>query len=123
MTQDEVDQCLAKVRKTVSESEALIDQVERRIAQSDELFEQCGVSREQLMKIRPTDEQMAAVNEELVRRGFEPFEPLDFQPEDRYPELGQAAEPNFHTAEFVSGDEELENRKRKFNTMMQGWRL
>ena len=121
MKKEEIEQFLAKVRKTVSESQAMVEQVGRRVAQTDELLAQEGLTREQLMKIRPTEEQMAVVNEELVRRGFEPFEPLP--EEDTYPELGRAAEPNFRSAEFVTGEEELENRKRKFNTMMQAYRL
>ena len=83
--------------------------------------EKLHVTREELLAIRPTEEQMTAVNEELRRRGLEPIELRE--PEDLYPELGRAAEPNFRSAEFISGEEELENRKRKFNTMMQGWRL
>lgn len=118
---EELDQYLAKIRKTVSESEAMIEQVERRVAQTDELIAQSGFTREQLRKIRPTEEQMAEVNEELKRRGFDPVELIE--PEDLYPELGHAAEPNFNSPEFISADEELENRKRKFNTMMQSYRL
>lgn len=121
MKKEELDRYLAKIRKTVSESEAVVEQVERRVAQTDELLSQYGVTREQLRQIRPTEEQLVEVNEELRRRGLEPIEMTE--PKDMFPELGQAAEPNFRSAEFVSGEDELENRKRKFNTMMQNWRL
>lgn len=121
MNKEELDQYLAKIRKTVSESEAVVEQAERRIAQTDELLSQYGITREQLRQMRPTEEQVAEVNEELRRRGLEPVELVD--PNDLFPEFGRAAEPNFRSAEFVSGEDELENRKRKFNTMMQGWRL
>ena len=114
---------MSKIRKTVSESEAMIEQVERRIAQTDELLAEHGISREQLLQIKPTPEQMEAVNDELRRRGLEPIEELDLPAVDAYPELGRAAEPNFESPEFISGDDELENRKRTFNTMMHNWRL
>ena len=122
MKKEELDQYLAKIRKTVSESEAVIEQVERRVAQTDELLSRYGISREQLRQIKPTPEQVEEVNEELRRRGMDP---IDYEPPpvDAYPELGRAAEPNFESPEFASGEDELENRKHKFNTMMQNWRL
>lgn len=124
MTQEEMKECLAKIRKTVARSEAMIEQTERRVAETDRLLEEQGITREQLRKIRPTPEQVEAVNEELKRRGFEPLEPSEPPSggRDGYPELGRVAEPNF-SPEFISGTEELENRKRKFNTMMQSYRL
>ena len=120
VNKEELDQYLAKIRKTVSESEAMIEQVERRVAQTDELLSQHGLTREQLRQIKPTEEQLVEVNEELRRRGFEPLEITDFG--DAFPELGMPAEPNFDR-EFGAGPDDLENRKRKFNTMMQGYRL
>lgn len=124
MTQKEMQECLAKIRKTVSRSEAMIEQVERRVAETDRLLEEQGITREQLRRIRPTPEQVEAVNEELRSRGLEPLEALGPPPaaKDGYPEFGRVAEPNF-LPEFISGAEELENRRRKFNTMMQSCRL
>lgn len=122
MKKEELDQYLAKIRKTVSESEAVVEQVERRVAQTDELLSQYGITREQLRQINPTPEQVEEVNEELRRRGLDPID-YTLPSADEYPELGRAAEPNFESPEFASGEDELENRKRKFNTMMQNWRL
>ena len=121
MTQNEMKEYLAKIRKTVARSEAMIEQAERRVAATDRLLEEQGITREQLRNIRPTPEQVEAVNEELRRRGFEPLEPPPGA-KDGYPELGRVAEPNF-SPEFLTGAEELENRKRKFSTMMQSYRL
>ena len=118
MDKREIEDYLAKIRKTISESEALVEQAERRIAETDELLERVGVTREQLRKMKPTPEQLQLVNEELARRGLERIEPL----EEPYPELVKVGETD-PAAEFRTGAEELENRKRKFSSMMQGIRL
>ena len=118
MKKEEVEDYLAKIRKTISESEALVEQAERRIAETDELLERFGVTREQLRQMKPTPEQLRLVNEELARRGLERIEPL----EETYPELAKVGETD-PAAEFRTGEEELENRKRKFSSMMQGIRL
>ena len=118
MKKEEVEAYLAKIRKTISESEALVEQAERRIAETDELLERFGVTREQLRKMKPTPEQLQLVNEELARRGLEQIEPLEVS----YPELAKIGETD-PAAEFRTGAEELENRKRKFSSMMQGIRL
>ena len=121
MTKEEVESYLAKIRATIAESEAAISQAELRIAETDRLLEKEGLTREQALAMKPTREQLVAVNEELERRGLGK---LDFDDEefDAYPELGRKTEPN-PSAEFLSNDEELENRKRKFTTMMQNCRL
>ena len=118
MKKEEVEDCLAKIRKTISESEALVEQAERRIAATDELLERLGVTREQLRELKPTPEQLQLVNEELKRRGLEQIEPL----EESYPELAKIGETD-PAVEFRTGEEELENRKRKFSSMMRGIRL
>ena len=117
MKKEEVEDCLAKIRKTISESEALVEQAERRIAETDRFLSEHGITREQLRKIHPTEEQLRAVNAELERRGLPALDPLE-EPA----EMIRAAEPNFG-AEFATSAEELENRKRKFGAMMQSIRL
>ena len=108
MNKDEIDECLKKVRKSISESEALVEQAERRIAETDELLERVGVTREELRRMRPTPEQFQIVNEELARRGIEPLEPVE------------ESVPN---EEIAPGEEGLEHRKRQFGAMMNGVRL
>ena len=108
MNKNEIENYLAKIRKTVSESEALVVQAGRRVAETDELLERVGVTREELRRMRPTPEQFQIVNEELARRGIEPLEPVE------------EAVPN----EEIAADEEgLEHRKRQFGAMMNGVRL
>lgn len=108
MNGNEIEECLKRVRKSISESEALVEQAERRIAETDELLERIGVTREELRRMRPTLEQMQLVNEELARRGIEPLEPV----EEYVP--GE---------EIAAGEEGLEHRKRQFGAMMNGVRL
>ena len=108
MNENEIEECLKRVRKSISESEALVEQAERRIAETDELLARVGVTREELRRMRPTPEQMQLVNEELARRGLEPLEPVE--------EIVPAEE-------LVSGEEGLEHRKRQFGAMMNGVRL
>ena len=112
---------LARVKKTVAASRALIEQAELRIAETDRLLEQQGLTRQQLEEMRFTPEQLQRVNEELKRRGMPQIEMGDVPMEDaRLTGAGRAAEPNME-AEDVKPD--LENRKRKFNVMMSNIKL
>lgn len=105
---NEIDECLKKVRKSISESEALVEQAERRMAETDELLARVGVTREELRRMRPTPEQIQIVNEELARRGIEPLEPV---------------EEHVPNEEIAPGEEGLEHRKRQFGAMMNGIKL
>ena len=108
MDKNEIVDYLAKIRKTISESEALVEQAERRMAETDELLARVGVTREELRRMRPTPEQIQIVNEELARRGIEPIEPVE------------ESVPN---EEITLGEEGLEHRKRQFGAMMNGIKL
>lgn len=108
MEKEDVEACLLKVRKSISESEALVEQAERRIAETDELLSRVGVTRDELRRMRPTPEQMQLVNEELARLGIEPLETV----EEEVPH-----------EEVAAGEEGLEHRKRQFGEMMNGVRL
>lgn len=117
----ETEAYLARIKKTVSASKALIQQAELRIAETDRLLEEQGLTREQVMAMRFTPEQMQRVNEELKRRGLPPIDMDELPVEDaRLTGEGRAAEPNME-AEDVKPD--LENRKRKFNVMMSNLKL
>ena len=118
---EETEAYLARIRKTVSDSRALIQQAELRIAETDRLLEEQGLTREQVMAMRFTPEQKQRVNEELKRRGLPPIDMDEIPVEDaRLTGEGRAAEPNME-AEDVKPD--LENRKRKFNVMMSNIKL
>jgi len=119
----ETEAYLARIRKTVKESRALVEQVELRRAETDRLLESQGLTREQLAAIRFTPEQIARVNEELRRRGLPPVEDVpmaETSPGDGEPLMEHMSEPNFDPGDIK---EDLENRKRKFGVMMNNIRL
>ncbi len=107
---------LKKIRQTIKDSKNLIAQAELRIAETDRLLEQEGLTREQLAKMTFTDEQLAVVNEELKRRGLPP---LDEEPADRALQAGGLPP----TPDATERDGNAENRKRKFGVMMQQFRM
>ncbi len=115
----DLDEYLARIRKTIAESEALVEQAELRMHETDRLLESQGLTREQVMSLRFTREQKLAVNEELKRRGLPPLEDdgaeIDDDPDAPIP-VGIPAASNF-SANDSQGD--LENRQRKFGMMMK----
>ena len=115
----DLDEYLARIRKTIAESEALVEQAELRMHETDRLLESQGLTREQVMSLRFTREQKLAVNEEIKRRGLPPLEDdgaeIDDDPDAPIP-VGIPAASNF-SANDSQGD--LENRQRKFGMMMK----
>ena len=71
--QAEVEAYLAMIRKTIAESERLVSQAELRIAETDRMLEQQGLTREQVLGMKFSDEQLAAANAELTRQGLAPI--------------------------------------------------
>lgn len=113
------DEYLARIRKTIAESENMVAQAELRMRETDRLLEAQGLTREQVLALRFSKEQKLAVNEELRRRGLPPLEDDGAEPDDdpdAPPQVGIPAAPTF-TAGDSQGD--LENRQRKFGMMMK----
>ena len=124
-SQQELEDYLAKIHRTVSESEALIQGVEMRIRETDNLLAEQGLTREQVHAIRFTPEQIKAVNEELKRQGLPPLEDVP-EPGDVPPVVPNVPLTGRSLGNGEdSGDvkEDMENRKRKFNVMMKNYRL
>ena len=71
--QAEIEAYLAMIRKTIAESERLVSQAELRIAETDRMLEQQGLTREQVLGMQFSDAQLAAANAELERRGLAPM--------------------------------------------------
>lgn len=116
-SKDDVQAYLARIRRTIAASEGLVSKAELRIAETDRLLAEQGLTREQLAGLKLTPEQRRAVDAELARRGLPPLE----DEEEESPRARAYAEP----PRFDAGDvhEDLENRKRKFGAMMHAIRL
>ena len=113
------DEYLARIRKTISESEALVAQTELRMRETDRMLEAQGLTREQVLGLRFTREQRLAVNEELKRRGLPP---LEDDGEDPVPDPDAPAPvgiPASSGAPAADPQGDLENRRRKFGMMMK----
>jgi hypothetical protein len=129
----ETEAYLAKIRKTVRESKNLVESVKLRMAETDRMLENSGTTREEVMKFSFSESQKAAVNEELERMGLERLDEAgDVRDEYGERSLGLGAEDeNMRPpaceagANFTAGDGDgsVENRKRKFNVMMQQFRM
>ena len=118
---------LARIRRTIAESSRLVEQAQLRIAETDRMLESQGLTREQVMGFRFSDEQRELVNRELARRGMEPMEwdledqgqdgsapsSQTFRPSELQPDLPPSAPP----------DSELAERQRKFGMMMKPFQI
>ena len=122
--QEDIKAYLARIRKTIAESRAVVSQAELRIAETDRLLAAQGLTREQVMSFRFSGEQKLKVNEELRRRGLPPIE------DDEEDGLASGLTDNFATGRpampnFEAGDAQadLENRQKKFGMMMKPFQL
>ena len=118
--ENDVEAYLAGIRKTISDSEALVAQAELRIQETDRMLAQQGLTREQVLAMQFSEEQVRAVNEELKRRGMEPLggEAVSMLTQPPSP----AAAPTTRLDDD-SSDAELENRQRKFGMMMKPFQI
>ena len=112
-TKAEIDAYLAKIRKTIAESESIVSGVELRLAETDKLLASQGLTRAQVMSIQVSDSQRRAVNEELRRRGLDPLEEED--PWHR--SFAAAPAPSY------SASDELAERREKFGMMMKPFQI
>lgn len=120
----DIEAYLARIRKTIADSNALVSQAELRIAETDRLLAEQGLTREQVLGFRFTGEQKLMVNEELKRRGLPPIEDDELDGiaaglTDDF-SVGRPAAPNFEAGD-AQGD--LENRQKKFGMMMKPFQL
>ena len=130
----ETEAYLAKIRKTVSESKNLVESAKLRMAETDRMLEDSGTTREEVMKFSFSASQKEAVNEQLERMGYERIDTDEGDVRCEYGErsLGSGAgDENIRPAACTAGanfsagdgDGTVENRKRKFNVMMQQFRM
>ena len=122
--QADIEEHLAKIRKTVAESEAMVQQVELRIQETDRLLASQGLTREQVLGFRFTDEQRELVNRELERHGFGRLDfadPEGFDAKTEQLRNVSDAEPaeDRPTESMV----DLDERARRFQMMMNEYRV
>ena len=125
-SQSDTEAYLARIRKTIADSERLVEAARLRIAETDRMLEKQGLTREQVMNFRFSQEQREAVNRELVRRGLDPIEAWDEEVEA--PNAGDldadGRDVRLPDVEFSSSpDGELAERQRKFGMMMKPFQL
>ena len=119
--QKEVREYLARIKKTVEASQALMESVDLRLKETDRLLESQGLTRDEIRKMRFSKEQRVLANQELTRMGLPPLEEedtaIDFD----------LATANYRDSLGDSADAEDESvlaaRQRKFGTFMQQFRL
>lgn len=109
---EEIEETLLRARKTVAAAKALMAEADLRIQETDRFLAKQGLTREQVNAMQFTAEQKARVNEELVRRGFQPLEDVEVSPAL---DAGKAA----------PGDEMVTAgaRQKRFGTFMQQFRI
>ena len=121
---------LARIRKTIEASRGLVSQVRLRMAETDRMLEQQGLTREQVMAMKFSETQMEAVNAELKRRGLDPLERWERDGWDAGRETRDEADSNPDNHQTIKPsnlqtppDAELENRRQKFGMMMKQFQL
>lgn len=112
-TDIKTEEYLARIRKTIAESERLVESVRLRMAETDRLLESQGLTREQVLGFKITPAQREAADRELVRRGFAPFG-AEEEPAYSAPPVAEEA--------CVTADE-FESRRRKFGMMMKPFQI
>ena len=119
----DIDAYLARIRKTIADSERLVSQAELRIAETDRMLESQGLTREQVMAMRFSEAQIEAANAELKRRGLDPLEKWGGL-QEREEEQLRAEEPaSGDGADNKSGGDDLAYRQRKFGMMMKPFQI
>ena len=116
----DVQAYLARIRKTIAESENLVSQAELRIAETDRMLESQGLTREQVLNFHFTEVQREAVNEELKRRGLDPL--AEWESDIGRDALDEPHVSNLASEDFAP-DAELAERQRKFGMMMKPFQI
>jgi len=119
---ESVKEFLARMRKNIAESRALVSQAELRVAETDRFLAQQGLTREQVLNFKFSKEQKLAANEELRRLGLPPIEDDDAA-FDFDAATAEARAAQLETGSDEAGNDVVEERRRKFGNFMQEYRL
>lgn len=117
-SRQDTDAYLARIRKTIADSERLVEAAKLRMAETDRFLEKQGLTREQVMAFRFTGEQREAVNRELAKMGLEPLE----EEGETAASAPHVPPPAFPPPESAGGDE-LAERRKKFGMMMKPFQI
>lgn len=116
--QQETEAYLAKIRRTIAESNRLIEQTELRIAETDRMLASQGLTREQVLNFKFTPEQRAVVNREFAKNGLPPLEDDFASGSDGMIRAGDMQSPTDAPAD-PPADDDASSRSRKFGMMMK----
>ena len=116
----DIESYLARIRKTVADSERLVEAARLRMAETDRMLEKQGLTREQVLAFRFTGEQRETVNRELSRHGLPPLAEDDA--EGAVPAAGTVPPPPDAPLPPPAGGE-LAERRRKFGMMMKPFQI
>ena len=116
----DIEEYLARIRKTVADSNRLVEQVGLRIRETDRMLESQGLTREQVMAMHFSDAQIEAANEELKRRGMDPLERWERDGLTEQEEFDVGRPP---ASVETSANAELAERQRKFGMMMKPFQI
>lgn len=119
--QEEVKVYLARIRKTVEASKALMESVDLRLRETDRMLEAHGLTRDEVRKMRFTPEQREKANEELRRMGLPPMDEVDTTIDF---DLSTADyRERFADSADMEDESVVASRARKLGTFMQQFRL
>ena len=128
----DIDEYLARIRKTIEESDRLVSQTALRLAETDRMLEKQGLTREQVMAMRFSEAQIEAANEELKRRGLDPlgkwWSDDGSNAAEAAPDANRvAADPYRDSRSGAPGpaasDDEVAYRQGKFGMMMKPFHI
>ena len=123
--QGDTEAYLARIRKTIADSEMLVEAARLRIAETDRMLEKQGLTREQVMNFRFSPEQREAVNRELAMKGLDPIDAWEEEDSGRSEDVRQEAWDASRVSSLASDspDGELAERQRKFGMMMKPFQI
>ena len=118
----ETQEYLARIRRTIAESNRVMEAARLRMDETDRMLESHGLTRDQVLGMHFSQAQREAVDGELRRRGMEP---VDWEDVDGGAESADnSGYPVFPGASGApSSSDELAERQRKFGMMMKPFQI
>jgi len=113
---------LARIRRTIEESNRLVEQADLRLKETDRMLEQQGLTREQVMAIQFSDAQREMLSAEMKRRGMDPIEIWDDIDRHRARPV-KDFEATAQVPSEAYTDDEVSYRQRKFGMMMKPFQI